>query len=154
MLMPDLSIAEAAQVLGYSTDTVRRGLTKGTGPLGRVLKDAGRRMNDGRWIVSLMPAEIERHRRKAGATGQPKPATIAVAQAGVEDEVVRLRQELETYRTRAAVAEALAAERLEGIADLRRRLDVADTAHAAERAQLVEMIERLSDRPWWRRVFC
>ena len=42
-----LTVAEAAEALAVSDDTIRRGLA-GTGPLADLLRDAGHRDNTGR----------------------------------------------------------------------------------------------------------
>src|SRR3954447_15022298 len=65
-----LTIAEAALALGYSADTIRRGVVKGTGPLGDLLRDAGRKTNEG-WIISLTDEQIARHRKVS--ISQPMP---------------------------------------------------------------------------------
>src|SRR3954449_7693148 len=60
-----LTIAEAAVVLGYSADTIRRGVVRGTGPLGDLLRDAGRKTNEG-WMIWLTDEQIGRYRKLAG----------------------------------------------------------------------------------------
>jgi chromosome segregation ATPase len=83
--MPDMSIADAARALGYSVDTVRRGVVKGVGPLADLLRDAGRRQQDGQWLVTLTAQQIEGNRKRIG---QHEPASNAVAQAGIDDALV------------------------------------------------------------------
>ena len=73
-----LTIAEAALALGYSADTIRRGVVKGTGPLADLLRDAGRKTNEG-WIISLTDEQIAHH-RKTGIS-QPTPPQAPPAHA-------------------------------------------------------------------------
>src|SRR3954452_25295073 len=87
-LMPDMTIVEAARALGYSDDTIRRGVLKGVGPLGSLLRDAGRKSNDGQWIISLTPEQIAQHKRPCVGVSQPEPAVDTVTDAGVGNSLI------------------------------------------------------------------
>jgi hypothetical protein len=102
-LTDHLTIAEAALALGYSPDTVRRGVVKGTGPLAALLRDAGRKGNEGQWLISLSDEQIARHRKPAGVSQpmlpQAPPAYASIsppepadpASIGQHEEVLRER---------------------------------------------------------------
>lgn len=143
-----MTIAEAARALGYSVDTVRRGVTKGTGPLGGLLRDAGRRDNSGQWTVSLTPAQITQHKKRLDQDSQHRPATIAAAQASPDDALV---QELRRHMAR--LEADLDRERRDHAADRQRLLDQLDqldqhqAEHQAERRQLLDMLSDLVRRP-------
>ena len=86
-----LTVAEAAEALGVSDDTIRRGLA-GTGPLADVLRDAGHRDNTGRWVIELAAEAVERNR--SARRRQPTPPQEAPA-APAEAELIRLREQLD-----------------------------------------------------------
>jgi hypothetical protein len=155
--MPDMTIAEAARVLGYSADTIRRGVVKGAGPLAGLLRDAGRKTNEGQWIVCLSDDQIARYRKPG--IGQPElpqgpPAYASLSQplasesngtGGVED----------VLRERIAGLEQRLADRDAEIARLRTDLAHQNDAHRAQlatqadkhRAELLALLERATVRP-------
>ena len=164
-----LTVAEAAEALGVSDDTIRRGLA-GTGPLADVLRDAGHRDNTGRWVIELTAREIERHRsirRRQHTPPQEPPAAPA------EAETVRLRERLDALRTAAEAASGAHKEEIQRLAEGHQtemaRLAAAHAAElgrvradleheraerraeaeraAKERAELIDALQ-----PWWRRL--
>jgi hypothetical protein len=163
-----LTIAEAALALGYSADTVRRGVVKGTGPLAELLRDAGRKGNEGQWLISLSDEQIARHRKPAGI-GQPMPPqappayasissteTAAPASIGQHEEV--LRERLAGLERRLADRDAEIARQVEEVRRLRAEMTERDAAHRAERAEmaagaaaererLLLLLERATVRP-------
>jgi hypothetical protein len=163
-----LTIAEAALALGYSADTVRRGVVKGTGPLAALLRDAGRKGNEGQWLISLSDEQIARHRKPAGIS-QPTPLQAPPAYAsmgsaetaspvsiGQHEEV--LRERLAGLERRLADRDAEVARQVEEIGRLRAEMTERDAAHrveraemlanaAAERDRLLGLLERATVRP-------
>ena len=163
-----LTIAEAALALGYSADTVRRGVVKGTGPLADLLRDAGRKGNEGQWLLSLSDEQIARHRKPAGIC-QPMPPQVSPAYAsisspepadpasiGQHEEV--LRERLAGLERRLADRDAEVARQVEEIGRLRAEMTERDAAHrveraemlanaAAERDRLLGLLERATVRP-------
>jgi hypothetical protein len=163
-----LTIAEAALALGYSADTVRRGVVKGTGPLAALLRDAGRKGNEGQWLISLSDEQIARHRKPAGIS-QPTPPQVSPAYAsigsaetaspvsiGQHEEV--LRERLAGLERRLADRDAEVARQVEEIGRLRAEMTERDAAHrveraemlanaAAERDRLLGLLERATVRP-------
>jgi hypothetical protein len=163
-----LTIAEAALALGYSADTVRRGVVKGTGPLAALLRDAGRKGNEGQWLISLSDEQIARHRKPAGIS-QPTPPQASPAYAsigsaetaspvsiGQHEEV--LRERLAGLERRLADRDAEVARQVEEIGRLRAEMTERDAAHrveraemlanaAAERDRLLGLLERATVRP-------
>jgi hypothetical protein len=165
--MPDMTITEAAQALKYSADTIRRGVVKGTGPLSELLRDAGRKGNDGQWIVRLSDEQIEQHRRAGISQPMPPQAPPAYASvtpaepaeppsigqhegvlieriAGLEKRIADRdaeidRQAEEISRLRAEMAERDASHRAE-------RAEMAASA-AAERERILGLLERATVRP-------
>jgi hypothetical protein len=169
--MPDMTIAEAARVLGYSADTIRRGVVKGAGPLAELLRDAGRKTNEGQWIVCLSDDQIARH-RKPGIS-QPMPPQGPPAYAGpsqppalesngtenaeevLRERIVGLEQRLadrdaEIVRIRTDLAQHNNVHRaqLAEQADKHRaeRVELLAGA-AAERERLLTLLERATVRP-------
>jgi hypothetical protein len=162
-----LTIAEAALALGYSADTIRRGVVKGTGPLGDLLRDAGRKTNEG-WIISLTDEQIAQHRKPASVS-QPMPpqAPPAYASIGLQEptEPPSIGQHEEVLRERLAGLERRLADRDAEITrqaeeNTRLRLEMTDqdAAHRAERAEmaasaaaererLLGLLERATVRP-------
>jgi hypothetical protein len=141
-----LTIAEAALALGYSADTVRRGVVKGTGPLAALLRDAGRKGNEGQWLISLSDEQIARHRKPAGV-GQPMPPqappayasissaeTAAPASMGQHEEV--LRERLAGLERRLADRDAEIARQAEENTRLKLEMADQDAAHRGERAEM------------------
>jgi hypothetical protein len=163
-----LTIAEAALALGYSADTIRRGVVKGTGPLANLLRDAGRKGKEGQWLISLSDEQIARHRKPAGIS-QPTPPQAPPAYArisspepadpasiGQHEEV--LRERLAGLERRLADRDAEIARQEEEVARLRAEMAERDTAHrveraemlanaAAERDRLLGLLERATVRP-------
>ncbi len=92
-----LTVAEAAEALAVSDDTIRRGLA-GAGQLADLLRDAGHRDNTGRWVIELTAEEIERHR--SIRRRQPTPPQGPLA-APAEAELPRLRERLDAMRSAA-----------------------------------------------------
>jgi hypothetical protein len=131
--------------LGYSADTIRRGIVKGTGPLGDLLCDSGRKTNEG-WIISLSDEQIARYRKPAGVS-QPMPPQAPPAYASVSSaetaSPASIGQHEEVLRERLAGLERRLADRDAEIArqaeeNKRLRLEMADqdAAHRAERAEM------------------
>ena len=102
-----LTIAEAALALGYSADTIRRGVVRGTGPLADLLRDAGRKTNEG-WIISLTDEQIARHRKVSISQPMPPQGTPAYA---------RLDQPEPTVPVSTGQHEEVLRERLAGLND-------------------------------------
>src|SRR4051812_22637492 len=127
-----LSVKEAAEALGVSEDTIRRGITRGSGPFGDLLRDRGIRTDDGRWMVRLADADVERHARPAlrrirlgvhTLTDEPvapqRPAADATVFrqriAELEAELKSLRDENATGNERLARSHAAELERLQDV---------------------------------------
>jgi hypothetical protein len=108
-----MTVAEAAEALAVSDDTIRRGLA-GTGPLADLLRDASRRDNTGRWVIELTAAEVERNRsaRRRQPTQQQEPLT-----APTEAELARLRERLDTHRSAAEAASVAHKEEIQRLAE-------------------------------------
>ncbi len=163
-----LTIAEAALALGYSADTVRRGVVKGTGPLADLLRDAGRKGNEGQWLISLSDEQIARHRKPASIgwpmLAQAPPAYASTsspelaypASVGQQEEV--LRERLAGLERRLADRDAEIARQVEEVGRLRAEMTERDAAHRAERAEmaanaavererLLGLLERATVRP-------
>jgi vacuolar-type H+-ATPase subunit I/STV1 len=168
-----LTVAEAAEALAVSDDTIRRGLA-GAGPLADLLRDAGHRDNTGRWVIELTAEEIERHR--SIRRRQPTPPQGPLA-APAEAELPRLRERLDAMRSAAESASGAHKEEIQRLAEGHQaELARLAAAHAAElgriRADLdheraerrveaeraaeeqAALVAALSDalRPWWRRL--
>jgi hypothetical protein len=161
-----LTIAEAALALGYSADTIRRGVVRGTGPLADLLRDAGRKTNEG-WIISLTDEQIARHRKVSISQPTPPQGTPAYARLDQPEPTVPVStgQHEEVLRERLAGLERRLADRDAEIArqaeeNTRLRLEMADqdAAHRAERAEmaasasaererLLLLLERATVRP-------
>jgi hypothetical protein len=172
-----LTVLEAAEALGVSDDTIRRGLS-GTGPLADLLRDAGHRANDGRWIIELTAEAIERHRAPTRRQRLQHTAPDLPPASQAEAEVVRLRERVDALRSAAEAAAAAHREELERLAAghsgelarlqaahaaevgrLRADLDHERTERraeaeraAAERAKLMDALATAA-LPWWRRAF-
>jgi hypothetical protein len=151
-----LTIAEAALALGYSADTVRRGVVKGTGPLAALLRDAGRKGNEGQWLISLSDEQIARHRKPAGVSQpmlpQAPPAYASIsppepadpASIGQHEEV--LRERLAGLERRLADRDAEVARQVEEIGRLRAEMTERDAAHRVERAEMLANAAAERDR--------
>src|SRR3954471_6943684 len=150
-----LTIAEAALALGYSADTIRRGVVKGTGPLGDLLRDSGRKTNEG-WIILLTDEQIAHHRKPASIS-QPMPPQAPPAYASISSpepadpasvgqhkEV--LRERLAGLERRLADRDAEIARQVEEVARLRAEMTERDTAHRAERAEMLANAATERDR--------
>jgi cell division septum initiation protein DivIVA len=166
--MPDMTIAETAQALGYSADTIRRGVVKGAGPLAELLRDAGRKGNDGQWIVRLSDEQIAQHRKPASVS-QPTPpqATPAYAspsspepadQSSIGQHEGVLLERIAGLERRLADRDTEMARQADEVARIRTEMAERDAAHrveraellasaAAERERLLAMLERATERP-------
>lgn len=163
-----LTIAEAALALGYSADTVRRGVVKGTGPLAELLRDAGRKGNEGQWLISLSDEQIARHRKPAGVgqhmPAQAPPAYASISSAepaasvsiGQHEEV--LRERLAGLERRLVDRDAEIARQVDEVGRLRAEMAERDAVHrterteilanaAVERERLLGLLERATVRP-------
>jgi len=164
-----LTVAEAAEALAVSDDTIRRGLA-GTGPLANVLRDAGHRDNTGRWVIELATETVERNR--SARRRQPTPPQEPPA-APAEVELVQLRAKLDAIRSAAESASGAHKEEIQRLVEGHQaelaRLAAAHSAElgrvradldheraerraeaeraAKERAQLIDALQ-----PWWRRL--
>ena len=168
-----LTVAEAAEALGVSDDTIRRGLA-GTGPLTDVLRDAGHRDNTGRWVIELAAEAVERNR--SARRRQPTPPQEAPA-APAEAELIRLREQLDAIRSAAESASGAHKEEIQRLVEGHQaELARLAAAHAAELGRVRTDLEHerterraeaeraakeraaltaaLSDalQPWWRRL--
>ena len=169
-----MTVAEAAEALAVSDDTIRRGLA-GTGPLAELLRDAGHRDNTGRWVIELTADELERNR--FARRRQPTQPQVPLA-APAEAELTKLRERLDTLRSAAEAAseahkeeiqrlaeahgaelERLAAAHTGELARVRADLDHERTERRseAERAakERADLTAALADalQPWWRKLF-
>jgi hypothetical protein len=165
--MPDMTITEAAQALEYSADTIRRGVVKGTGPLSELLRDAGRKGNDGQWIVRLSDEQIAQHRKASISQPMPPQAPPAYAsvtpaepadQASIGREDAVLIERIAGLEQRLADRDAEISRQAEEVARIRTEMAERDAAHrieraellasaAAERERLLAMLERATVRP-------
>jgi hypothetical protein len=167
-----LTVLEAAEALGVSDDTIRRGL-EGKGPLAELLRDAGRRGNDGRWIIELASEAIEQNRtiprrQRLQLTPPNLPPALSA-----ETEIARLKERVDALRSAAEAAEAAHRAELQRLTDAHTaELQRLREVHSAElerlRADLVhERTERRAEAeraaaertrlmdaalPWWRRL--
>ena len=168
--MPDLTLAEAAKALGFSVDTVRRGVTRGTGPLSDLLRDAGRRTNSGQWVITLSDTQIIQHRQ---IIGQHRPATNTVAYAGADQhnkiaasdpfrESPEQTIPISVMRTAFEDRDRLHAEIVAGIRQDHRatvammveRVDAAEIRAERVEQRLDQILDQLLEqrRPWWARL--
>lgn len=155
--MPDMTITEAARRLGYSVDTIRRGVVKGAGPLATLLRDAGRKTNQGHWRVCLSDDQIARHRKPS--ISQPGLPQVPPAYAGPSQppspESNRRGEGEGVLRERIAGLEQRLADRDAETARLRSDLAHQAEAHRAQlaaqadkhRAELLALLERAAVRP-------
>ena len=97
------SINAAAKLTGYSVPTIRKRLP--------ALKKAGATQRDGSWNIPLSALH------KVGLMVKVEGGNVS--SKAQEGEVETLRRENSELKTRAAVAEAVAHERGEALADLR-----------------------------------
>lgn len=115
-LMANLSIRQAVQHFDVSRPTLTKALKSG--------KVAGVQDGQGQWQID--PAELIRvyKPRPGGAdnAAKPEPVSFPSANTPLAGEVEALRERLSEAEKRAAVAEALADERLQHLEDLRRLL--------------------------------
>ncbi len=125
----ELGITEAALVCGRHRVTLAKKLAAGAFP--NAHKDPR-----GRWrvpISDLLAAGLTPNRPRAAEDVQQ------AATAVVQSDITRLEHELAEARRRADVAEAISAERLDRIADMRQALRLLEAGPKAPR------------RRWWRR---
>jgi hypothetical protein len=122
--MREVTLPEAAGILGLTREGVRRRLLKG--------RLEGRKSNEtGEWTV-LLPDELL---TTTVANGGPASASVAERCQRLEIEVARLEERL-------AAADRLLAEREAVILDLR-----------ADRDRTATLLRATLDRPgWWERV--
>lgn len=118
---PTLTIAEAAQVCGVSTSTIRRYLRSGRFPNARQAPSPipGQ---PGQWHIpteDVLETGLERHPPRPSSHAQERQTTGEPAGAGTaSDRVEALEHALELERTRRQAAEVLAAERARTIVAL------------------------------------
>jgi chromosome segregation ATPase len=122
-----MTVLQAAEALGVSDDTIRRGL-EGKGPLADLLRDAGSKDNTGRWMIALTTEAIERNRSLGRRHRQHTPPEAPLAEA----ETASLRKLAEVLRTASGATTASQKEELERLA----------AAHSAEVGRLHEELER------------
>jgi hypothetical protein len=127
-----MTVAEAAEALAVSDDTIRRGLA-GTGPLADLLRDAGRRDNAGRWVIELSAEQVERNRsaRRRQPTQPQEPLT-----SPAEAELIRLRERLDALRSAADAASGAHKEEIQRLVE----------GHRAELERQAAAIERERER--------
>jgi hypothetical protein len=125
-----MTVLQAAEALGVSDDTIRRGLA-GKGPLAELLRDAGRRDNSGRWMIELTAADVERHRTPHPRLRQPTPPEAPLTPLA-EAKAARLRELAEAARSAADAALASHREEIERLA----------AVHGAELSRLREDLDR------------
>jgi hypothetical protein len=124
-----LTVAEAAEALAVSDDTIRRGL-HGKGPLADLLRDAGRPDNTGRWIIELTAEAIQQNR--AHRRGQPTPSELTPAPPA-ESELAWLRAQLGSLRSAAEAASGAHREEIQRlVAGHQAELERQAAAHTAE----------------------
>lgn len=128
--MPNLSLREAVKHFDVSRPTLQNALKNG--------KISGVKDGKGQWTID--PAEMARIYRPRltdmDKVDKPLPEKLSTMNNPLAGEVDTLRKRLSDAEQRAAVAEALAAER-------GKRLD-----------QLIPLLPAPSpSRPWWRRIF-
>ena len=164
----DVSVIEAAYLLGVTPDALRSRLRR------RTLE--GYRDNLGRWRV-VLPDTMERDDDgRPTAVRQPSARalpTVADSREDRDEVIAELTDELAEMRTRAAVAETLRDEyrtRIDVLKDAlereRRRADAAEQSRAEQDRRLDEFLHRLSElheevrrrpwpglRTWWRRLW-
>ena len=120
--MGNLSLREAVKHYDVSRPTLQKALKSG--------KITGFQDGQGHWTID--PAELARvyHPRstEAGNMAKPEQDKLATENIALPGEVDALKAQLAEAEKRAAVAEALAQERADRIADLRRMLPAPDTA--------------------------
>jgi hypothetical protein len=170
-----MTVAEAAEALAVSDDTIRHGLA-GIGPLAELLRDAGHRDNTGRWVIELSSAEEVERNRSARRRQHTQPQEPLAPPA--EAELARLRERVDALRSAAEAAsgahkeeiqrlseahkaelERLAASHAGELARVRADLDHerAERRGEAERAakERADLTAALADvlRPWWRKLF-
>lgn len=126
-----MTVLQAAEALGVSDDTIRRGL-EGKGPLADLLRDAGAKDNTGRWMISLTAEAIERNRSLGRRNRQHTPPEAPLAEA----ETATLRKLAEVLRTASGAATASQKEELERLA----------AAHSAALGRLQEELEQMRIR--------
>jgi hypothetical protein len=136
-----MTVLEAAQALGVSDDTIRRGL-EGKGPLRDLLRDAGHKDNTQRWVIELAPEAIERNRSLGRRHRQRTPPETPLAPPA-EADAASLRELADTMRSAAdAAAEAHRAELERLVAGHVAELERIQTTHGAEVERLREELER------------
>jgi DeoR/GlpR family transcriptional regulator of sugar metabolism len=114
------SINAAAKLTGYSVPTIRKRLP--------ALKKAGATQRDGAWNIPLSALH------KVGLMVKVEGGNVSgKAQEG---EVETLRRENSELKTRAAVAEAIAQERGEALADFRNAMRQLEARPPAKRSWL------------------
>jgi hypothetical protein len=100
---PNFSINAAAKLTGYSIPTIRKRLP--------ALKDAGAVQVEGSWQIPLSALHA------VGLMVKVEGGTVS--SKANDDEVATLRARITELETRAAVAEAIATERGDALADMR-----------------------------------
>jgi hypothetical protein len=136
-----MTVLEAAQALGVSDDTIRRGL-EGKGPLRDLLRDASHKDNTGRWVIELAPEAIERNRSLGRRHHQPTPPEAPLTPPA-DPEMAALRELAAGLRAAAdTAAEAHRAELERLAAAHAAELERIQTTHAADATRLREELER------------
>lgn len=129
----NITVLEAAERLGVSDDTIRRGL-EGKGPLRDLLRDAGHKDNTGRWVIGLTLEAIERNRSLNRRHRQLTPLETPLA-ALAEADAASLQKLADTLQTMADAAAAAHTAEIQRLAE----------AHAAELARMQEEITRVRE---------
>jgi excisionase family DNA binding protein len=135
-----LTLAEAAEALGKSRRTVGRLIAAG-GLEGAVKTAQG-------WSI---PAETIDAMTGPTSTDQTEDTTDAAPDAGPSAAMAEIQRELEQWRRRAEVAEAVAAERGDALNDARVSLALAQRLAAvtlAEAVQVREIEPKNTERRW------
>lgn len=134
--MMELTVAQAATLIGKSKSTLTRAIKSGR--LSAIRKDDG--------SFALDPAELHRaypDAMRGAPDGASRIADTAVDDAAQRLEISALRDDLAAARQAAAVASALAEERA-------RALEAAERNLADLRRLLPAPPGPVSPRPWWR----
>ncbi len=133
-----LSITEAAEACSLSRQTIKRRIAEGTFPGAHREVMANQGGNE-RWVIPL--ADLQAAGLRPNAARRPTVADIDLTDAGNGDqyrgEIERLRREISQARQRAAVAEAVADERL-------RSLDHARLANQRQHEAMLLMLNGVS----------
>ena len=153
-----LPIAEAADRLGVSVDTIRRKIKRGQMP---AIRD-----NTGRWLVEISAdaksAYAAPPMQSAYAPMQHEEAALSAA---LREQIVFLKSQIDQARGERATLNARIVELEERAREAEERARAAEERHrtemaaerataAAERDKLLDIVQsaQKSARPWWRRL--